>query len=322
MTARTLLLLAVSLLCACRKQPAQSAAAPAFVEAPGATIDQRIDGGTVRFIAVGDTGKGTDDQQKVADAMAKVCHARGCDFVVLLGDNLYPTGAASPTDPEFDAKFERVYANVGVPFYPVLGNHDYGGHGNGREFAKGMNEVSHSEHSKLWRMPSAYWRLRAGPVELFGLDTNMQMYGFDARQRAEVQTWVSESTAQWRISAAHHPYLSDGPHGNAGSYDEAPEPASAGKEIQSFFDDLLCGKLDLALAGHDHNKQWLRETCNGTQFVISGGGAEHLAPDNKKPVHFEAATLGFFYVAADAHRLQGEFIDADGGVEFHRELAK
>ena len=44
---------------------------------------------TVKFIAIGDTGKGNADQRRVAIAMRDLCAAKGCDFVLMLGDNIY-----------------------------------------------------------------------------------------------------------------------------------------------------------------------------------------------------------------------------------------
>src|SRR5262245_61791896 len=50
------------------------------------------DGGTtspvapkrIAFVAMGDTGTGSADQKKVANAIEALCTARGCDFVQLL----------------------------------------------------------------------------------------------------------------------------------------------------------------------------------------------------------------------------------------------
>src|SRR5437870_4198863 len=60
----------------------------------------------VRFIAIGDAGKGNADQRKVAIAMRDVCAAKGCDFVLMLGDNIYDTGVDSTTDSDWQLKFE------------------------------------------------------------------------------------------------------------------------------------------------------------------------------------------------------------------------
>jgi hypothetical protein len=52
---------------------------------------------SVSFIAVGDTGTGSNDQTKVGNTMAAICKQRGCDFIQLLGDNLYDSMSARIT---------------------------------------------------------------------------------------------------------------------------------------------------------------------------------------------------------------------------------
>jgi len=87
---------------------------------------------SMAFVALGDTGRGSADQWNVAHAMEAFCRQRGCDFALLLGDNIYDSGASSESDPQFQSKFEQPYAGLHFPFYPVLGNHDYGAGGAGR----------------------------------------------------------------------------------------------------------------------------------------------------------------------------------------------
>ena len=53
----------------------------------------------VRFITLGDTGKGNADQRRVAVAARDLCAARGCDFALLLGDNIYEEGVETIDDP-------------------------------------------------------------------------------------------------------------------------------------------------------------------------------------------------------------------------------
>ena len=277
----------------------------------------------VRFIAVGDTGRGNAEQRQVAAAMKAKCAAEGCDFVVLLGDNFYPTGVTSPEDPQFQEKFEQPYAGLDVPFYPVLGNHDYGGNGAGDEFSKGAHEVGYTARSARWRMPSPYHHFRVENVEFFATDTNLQLYGQDGAQRRDVAQWLAASTATWKVSLGHHPYLSNGYHGNAGAYDgKAGVQPWDGAGVKSFFDEVLCGRVDLALSGHDHNRQWLEPTCRGTELVVSGAGASGSALKQTNPARFQSASVGFLWVEVEGGRLTGEFIGLDGTVEFVRTLTR
>ena len=81
----------------------------------------------VTFAAFGDSGKGNEGQKQVADAVVAKCKKDGCDFIMLLGDNIYNSGVDSVNDPQWQEKFEIPYKDLDVVFKPALGNHDNGG---------------------------------------------------------------------------------------------------------------------------------------------------------------------------------------------------
>jgi hypothetical protein len=278
---------------------------------------------TVRFIAFGDTGKGDGEQRKVADAVQKKCEQSGCDFGLLPGDNIYDNGPTSAEDDQFQTKFEQPYANLNFPFYVVLGNHDYGGSGLGSDFYKGQYEVDYTSRSSKWKMPAKYYRLLEKHVEFFATDTNMQMYGQDDDQRRDVLSWLESSTATWKIAIGHHPFKSNGPHGNAGNYEGITwAPILSGNSVEKFFIDVVCGRADLYLSGHDHSRQWLSETCNGTELVVSGAGATGTELPGSNLTRFQSVGTGFLYVKIEGEKLTAEFINSEGVVEFTRNLQK
>jgi tartrate-resistant acid phosphatase type 5 len=294
----------------------------------GSTPDAGSDAGTapraLHFIAIGDVGKGDAGQWAVAGAMTETCQRRGCDFVLFLGDNLYPSGAGSPTDPIFDEKFERPYGTMNFPFHIVLGNHDYGGNGAGNEFARPDNEVAYTQRSTRWSLPARYYRFTEGPADFFAFDTNSAMYSRDADQKKDMKAWIAASTAKWKIGFGHHPYLSNGTHGNAGNYDGLSwVPVFSGKGVKTFAEEVYCGKLDIYFSGHDHSQQWLEDTCQGTALVVSGAGAEGTAiVQNRNAYHYQTSDLGFLYVTLEEHTLRTEFVDAQGNTQFERSLTK
>jgi hypothetical protein len=277
----------------------------------------------LRFVAVGDTGKGTPEQKEVAKGIATVCAQRGCDFVQLLGDNIYQNGVSGTDDPAWQDKFELPYAGINLLFYAVLGNHDYGP--GGLDLSKGKHQVDYSSVSKKWRMPGEYWHRTQAHVELFGLDTNKMMFGQDDEQRRDVLFWLLTSQTTWKIALGHHPYLSNGSHGNAGNYDGWPAgtPVVAGDGVKSFLEDVVCGKVDLYLAGHDHSQQWLMGTCKGTELIVSGTGAEATKLDQaRNPFHYQSLELGFVYLDIEGKRLTASFHLKDGKEVFARSLTK
>ncbi len=297
--------------------------------------------GVVRFIAMGDTGTGSKSQYNVGNEVANVCASRGCDFVVLLGDNFYDSGVDSVTDPLWQQYFEMPYASIPdtIPFYPVMGNHDYGGTllftetgGLGNEFDKGPIEVEYSQHSNKWTMPATFYTLRIGSIGFMMLDTNSIMWG--NTNNGDQLGWYADARAEldgsdWVFAAGHHPYLSNGRHGNAGNYESIevfdqpipnPVPLLNGGAIKDFFDDYVCGTVDAYFSGHDHNLQWISEpeALCGAELVVSGAGAkttdfESTAnttyyQDDQKP--------GFVYAVIDGATMTLEFIDEDGEVDF------
>lgn len=280
-------------------------------------------GPVVRFAALGDTGKGNTGQYDVARGIKTKCEKDGCDLVYLLGDNIYDSGVTSTSDAQWQEKFERPYANVNAPFYAVLGNHDYGGGGRGTDFDRGAFQVAYTNVSTKWKMPSAYYRHTLQHVEFFATDTNMQFWGRADDQKRDFPSWIAASTATWKIGVGHHPYKSNGPHGNAGSYDNVPfVPIANGKAIKEFDEQVLCGKVDVILKAHDHSRQWLTETCSGSELIVSGGGASPSELPGKQPNHFQTLALGFVYFRIEGKSMRVEFVDKNGETEFTRTITK
>src|SRR5687768_4700091 len=61
--------------------------------------------GNVRFLVIGDTGTGSDQQHELAKIMLRYRQAFPFEFVLMLGDNMY--GSEKTTD--YKRKFEDVY---------------------------------------------------------------------------------------------------------------------------------------------------------------------------------------------------------------------
>jgi tartrate-resistant acid phosphatase type 5 len=300
----------------------------------GAGGGASTDGGfSLRFVALGDTGKGNAGQLAVGNAIAAWCATRGCEFAVLLGDNIYDTGVTSITDPQWQTKFEIPYAAVNMPFYAVLGNHDYGGGGTGNEFGKGQHEVDYTAVSTKWKMPATHYKFSRPGVDFFAANTNLSMYGTDQTVKSDFNTWLPASTATWKFVIGHHPYRSNGPHGNAGSYDGLPFiPIANGDGVKEFLDDRVCGKADVYFSGHDHSDQWLTARCGasagnpGTELVVAGAGASTTTLKSSgsgfNANHFQTTELGFFYVEIVNRTFTGTFVGTDGGVQFTRTFTK
>jgi len=306
----------------------------------------------VRFVVMGDVGEGNEDQHAVAAQVDALCEAEGCDFVMLLGDNFYDSGVSSVDDPQWITKFEEPYADIDLPFYAVLGNHDYGGvigvcpacseqGGLGNEWDRGPFEVMYTDRSSKWTMLDTHYTFQVGHVGFVMLDTNSILW--DDTTHGDQRAWYDEavrrlraSGAEWIIGAGHHPYLSNGRHGNAGSYESIevggtdipiPLPILDGRSVVDFFDEYVCGDADVYFAGHDHNRQWLNEptACGGTELIVSGAGAKttEWGREDRNASHWQDNTLeGFMYVRIDGDAFYGRFVNKLGVVEYERMVSR
>jgi tartrate-resistant acid phosphatase type 5 len=280
----------------------------------------------VRFAAVGDTGRGNEGQYAVARALHGKCAEAGCDYVLALGDNIYEEGVTSVADPQFETKFRQPYAQISQPFWMVLGNHDYG---SSFEAARAQAQIDYTWAAEnaggKWRLPSHTYRRTDEHVEFFALDTTPAMFGPQPAQATAVAGWLAGSAATWKIALGHHPYRSNGSHGNAGAYEGVP---GIGENVKALLDGGVCGKADVYLAGHDHNLQWLERSptvCGGTELLVSGAGATTKAFNTRmhSPTVFQTDTkLGFLYVVIRDRELTAEFVDSTGTTLFTRTITR
>jgi len=265
----------------------------------------------VRFAALGDAGKANATQRRVGEAVVRHCAERGCDFVVLLGDLVYPRGLDGPRDPDAELRIVAPYRDAGVPVVAVLGNHDYA-HGGDRQRAGYVLEWAADRDDVV--LPGHAWHATAGPAVVIGLDTADAI-----RFGAEPQLgWLrgvlgSIDDEAWVIGLGHHPRWSDGPHGNAGAYEGwRGIPWMSGGAVRRLL-DVLDTRADIYLAGHDHSRQLID---HGTMVqIVSGGGATatRILDRGNRP-RFAEATPGFVWLELRDDGGTVEFVDARGVV--------
>lgn len=184
------------------------------------------------FLMIGDWGRNPSrepalhaQQRAVAAGMAKVAAGSGgLTAVLALGDNQYD-GVPSAEDPVFRTAFEEVYTapSLQVPFWAVLGNHEYSGSVQG-QLAYSARKMG----SGRWTQPARYWSRVVGleggsKAKFVFLDTSafIRKYrdkdGFsDIREQdAGAQlAWMERELAEpgitWHIVVGHHPIWSNG----------------------------------------------------------------------------------------------------------------
>ncbi|MFD1813895.1 metallophosphoesterase [Rhodococcus gannanensis] len=307
---------------------------------------------TLRVLVTGDAGTGTPPQWAVTDAIRELHGREPLSMAVGLGDNIYEAGPNGTDDNQFATKFEDPNHGLDFPWVMVLGNHDNSAvfPGDGGWLLRGDDEVGYHHRSRRWWMPSRYYSVRVPEenpiVEFFVLDLNplaaylpplfvpyWQTNGqFMNEQRAWLDRAIAESPAQWKVACTHHPYLSNGSHGDAGEYDGIPVPPMNGSDAKRFFEDHVVGRCQFILSGHDHSMQVLEPTIEskGTRQIVSGASGKNShgkagTPDRANMYqNFDDVGFMVMELTANSVRLQAHAVDIPTGtstLEFDRRLA-
>ncbi|HVF89656.1 MAG TPA: metallophosphoesterase [Blastocatellia bacterium] len=272
---------------------------PAFLRAPAAAFSVKASDQPVRVLAFGDFGTGSDMQKKIAAAMRDYHGQTPFDFGITLGDNFYRAGMDSPSDPRWQTWYSDLYDPLGIKIYATLGNHDWYGPDSPAA------EILYSGRSPSWRLPSPYYTFTAGQVQFFAIDTNemseAQLLWLDAA--------ISESRARWKVVYGHHPIYSAGAHGE--------NPVLIARLLP-----LLKERVDVYIAGHDHDMQHLKPE-GGVHFFIAGGGGQITRQVGPGPrSNFARGVNGFAVLEADRNRLRVTYIGTDSKPMYEHTLQK
>jgi len=267
---------------------ARGARLPAFFQTPPPLFSLKPAGQPVRVLAFGDFGQGTPGQQRTAQAMLRFHESTSFDFAITLGDNFYPRGMESPSDPRWKTLWDELYDPLRIPFYVSFGNHDYG-------FPDSpAAELLYTHKSPTWRLPAVRYTYTAGPVQFFAIDSQAPSQA----QWMWLEEELNRSPARWKIVYGHHPIYSAGQHGDTDYLVRDLLP-------------ILRNRADIYFAGHDHDLQHLQPE-DGVHFFISGGGGAGIRPITPGPRSlFAQSSYGFAVVEAGQSTLKVSYYDPD-----------
>ena len=272
------------------------------------------------FIAIGDWGRnGEYDQQEVAKQMGLWAASHPNDFVVSVGDNFYPKGVISESDPLWHYSFENIYTahSLQCDWFAILGNHDY--------LADPDAQIRYGKVSRRWKMPARYYTKEVslgankGKALFLMIDTDPMLHESFKDYTEKQITWINDELSKasadvkWKIIVGHHPYYTVGPRIN--NYDTL----TVRKALSKTFEDH---KVDIYLSGHDHSLQHLKPEGFTHQF-ISGAGSELTPVTTGIPYsRFQASEHGFMYFSVRADKLNVKAINAAGTILYQTELSK
>lgn len=296
----------------CFSKDGLPAGQPFLYTVPGSTQTWRARtlaprGRKIRFAVFGDMGEGSEAQWRTARQLERW----DPDFVLAAGDIVYPKGH----DKDYDGSYFRPYARLlpRIPFFPAIGNHDYGY--TKREKAE---KRFRKHYSRIHHRPK-YYSFDAGDAHFISLDSNREGYGVKAAQSLEpgspqfkwLERDLASSKARWKIVFLHVPLYASGWHGNNKGLIQALTPLFSRHGV------------DIVFQGHNHHYE-RSKPLGGVVYVVAGSGGAELHRRwrwhrwSKKFIKDH----GFVGVALDAESLSFEFVDADGAVRDRSEIRK
>lgn len=260
---------------------------------PSPTIEPTIAPPTpvppLRFAVIGDYGSG---EQQAADVAALV-KSWNPEFIVTVGDNNYPDGAAETIDQNIGQFYqEYIFPYQGqygegsstFRFFPTLGNHDWDTQGA-------------QPYLDYFTLPGneRYYDVTWGPVHIFALNSDSREPDGVGRSSIQAQ-WLKErlaaSTLPWKLVVMHVPVYSSGMWGG----------------IDWMLWPFQEWGATAVLSGHDHDYE--RLIIDGIPYFVNGlGGGEIYYFKDPVPgsqVRYDA-DYGAMLVTADLQQITFEF---------------
>jgi hypothetical protein len=233
-------------------------AGPAPAPAQALALPRRPD--SIKFAAIGDSGRGDRAQYDVSAQMQAFRKVFPFDFVVMLGDNVYDGGTAD----DYRRKFELPYKPLlddGVEFYATIGNHD--------SVNQPFYEPFHMAGKRYYTFKadrSLLARLTDTDIQFFMVDTET----LDRTQVAWLDRELGRSDARWKIPAFHRPIYTSGRY------------ATPARLFRALLEPVfLRHDVRLALSGHEHFYERIRPQ-QGITYFISGGAGSLRADDIRR----------------------------------------
>lgn len=252
-----------------------------------ATVLQLSHGEVLRIAVAGDTGSGAE---AVARGIARIHAERPLDAIVLTGDNFYPCGVNSERDPRWS--INEPLTRIGVPIFPVLGNHDLCGKADAEAQVRATGVVAN------WRFPARQYSVTTASADFVFVDTNEPGV-------ATAIAPLEKSAKPWQIVVGHHPILSSGYHGYF--------PREDVKRMRKLMPAVEKAGVDLYICGHDHHLELIRGKI---AFLVSGAGSEPIPPVKLRlrtvfPERVGRETIGFAVLEVTRTELRVRFYDAE-----------
>jgi tartrate-resistant acid phosphatase type 5 len=302
---RRLAILLLPLLAACASIQPPTAGQCAGLALDVPSVERPADRSSIRIAILGDAG---DERSEGWPEVVKLVAGAAPDAILLLGDNFYECGIADVETPRW--AHYRPLLDLGVPVFPVLGNHDYGC---GSEPADPDAQIAATARLENWVFPARSYAVRFGDLlEIAMLDTQplAKSWPDAATTGCALRAMTSGSAPRWRIAAGHHTIVAGGGHTFI-----TPGEIRAMRSLTPILQER---GVALYAAGHDHHL----ELIPGDPAWLISGAAARLRP--VVPIYrslYRAARFGIAILEADREAISVRFVTVGGEPSERFEIA-
>lgn len=251
---------------------------------------------SVLFAVIGDYGEGG----KYAERVANMVQSWNPDFIVTVGDNNYPKGAADTIDEHVGKLYSKYIFNY---------KGKYGKGASRRRFFPSPGHVDwDSDHLKpyldYFDLPGneRYYDFTWGPLHIFILDTDEREPDgatFDSRQAMWLKKGLSESDKPWNIVMGQH----------------SPFTSHAVPDIERMRWPFAQWGADAVITGYYHVYE--RLLVDGIPYFINGTGGTWVSGFGETDPHSRFRYnrgYGAMAVVADPQKISFAFINSWGRV--------
>lgn len=294
---------------------------------PAIAAPRTFDTSAADLLMIGDWGYDSNHEAQAGVATGMLKYARSRELrtqaLLMLGDNWYGELDGGAKSERWHTQFEQLYpaGAFDCPAYAILGNHDYQRWPESKVDA----ELEYARDGKSrWKMPARWYRFefpeRNPLITFIALDSNMPFkdgswdhgrnFTLMPKQQAEQLAWLETElkrarTTPFLVVMGHHPVYSDGPHGD--------HPVL----VQDWDPLFRKYKVDLYLAGHDHDLQHLEFENHPTSFFYSGGGGADLYDlkiDPSKRGPYAQKVYGFSHLSVTPEKMVLRHLSDSGSI--------
>ena len=251
----------------------------------------------LKFIVLGDTAVYREslliNKEAIAKSAIEYCRSNGCDFMLLMGDNISNEGVQTPFDPIWAKYHEKFFDDFKAPMIAVIGNHDIK--------SNIYSMMSYGMLSDTWKMPNSEFTFATNVADFTTINSNCDLLAY----------WKlrdQEPSDKWSFLLAHHPIHSSGQHKSAPIY------------IRAYWNWLIEEKFNFHLSGHNHLLEHINFKDDETEYIISGAGSDLYDPKQQgkelgeipDEVRYRFLGNGFVYFEVSADSARVKYINKKG----------